>query len=564
MEASTTIREMINSAKKIVVPNYQRAYAWEVSSNDKERKHINVFLADLEEHNGGSTDSSYYFGHFLFEKQIGQYGIVDGQQRLTTIIIFLSALFEQLKSNITIEQKECHEDMIKRGVNDRFETVDYDSQFFKDYIINHTRHDIHGLETESAKRIARAFDYFKIKLQNKSESELCQLLDIVCNAVCTTHTVKSESEAIQMFIFQNNRGKKPSKLELLKAQFMHHVHLHCEKNSVEYILKDLTKRFAVIYQSIASIGHQIDEDTILRHTIHVYENTLSHVDIDDFINKKLTKDMPSIEFVNTFCRELEGNFGYLKKFFMIDQYRWLQIHSLITLSGLGVVLPFILKAYRLGLDEEKIADLCQHLECLVLRHRLIGTRADLSARINKEFRHFGLANKSIEAIISRVQHLKTTTDGWWDYWNNTELEKALKGELNHTVAKFLLWKYENFLKLSINKAGYKAGRYNDIINLPELEHIAPQTEPKLKPHGYGVYDDEFKNKYLNCLGNYLLVSKQHNCSIGNITFSEKLKTYTTLEQHRELKSLLDDSGIWTKEVIKKRHTKIVAFILSEF
>ncbi|MFO1373914.1 MAG: DUF262 domain-containing protein [Agitococcus sp.] len=560
MKPSTTIREMMTLARKITVPSYQRAYAWEVSTKENEQKHVNVFLADLEEHNGSFTTSPYYFGHFLFEKQSDKYCIVDGQQRLTTIVIFVSALFSILKDNISEEQTECFEDMIKRGSTIRFSTVNYDNKFFEDYIINKTKHDTHGLETESAKRIANAFQYFQKKLNNKSEEELRQLLNTICNAVCTTHTVNNESEAIQMFIFQNNRGKKPSKLELLKAQFMHHVHLYAKEDSGT-ILKNITARFAVIYQSIASIGRKIDEDTILRHTIHVYENTLSHIDIDDFINKKLTKDILSIEFINSFCQELEANFGYLKKFFITDQKR-IEIHSLIILGGFGVVLPFILKSYRFGLDEEKIAELCSILECLVLRHRVIGTRADITARINKEFIGFSLDNRNIEKIKHRVEHLKITTDGWWNYWNNSELEKALKGELNHTVAKFLLWKYENHLIKSMNKAGYAVSHYTDII-LPELEHIAPTTEPR-KPHGYDVYDDEFKNKYLNCLGNYLLVSKQHNCSIGNISFIEKLKTYTTLEQHRELKGLLDNSDIWTKEIIEKRHKKIVNFILAEF
>ena len=46
------------------------------------------------------------------------------------------------------------------------------------------------------------------------------------NASCTTHIVKNEAEAIQMFIFQNNRGKTPSNLEIIKAQFLYNVHLY--------------------------------------------------------------------------------------------------------------------------------------------------------------------------------------------------------------------------------------------------------------------------------------------------------------------------------------------------
>jgi len=44
------------------------------------------------------------------------------------------------------------------------------------------------------------------------------------NATCTTHPVKDEAEATQMFVFQNNRGKKPSNLEVIKAQFTFTYH----------------------------------------------------------------------------------------------------------------------------------------------------------------------------------------------------------------------------------------------------------------------------------------------------------------------------------------------------
>ena len=49
---------------------------------------------------------------------------------------------------------------------------------------------------------------------------MSKMLKIVGAASCTTHTVKHESDAVQMFIFQNNRGKDPTELEIIKAEFM--------------------------------------------------------------------------------------------------------------------------------------------------------------------------------------------------------------------------------------------------------------------------------------------------------------------------------------------------------
>ena len=150
MEASTTIQQML-AGNKIFVPSYQRAYSWDTEfDNSKTPKQTNVFLSDLEDYNRSSTTSSYYFGHFLFEeKDKTTFGVGDGQQRLTTIVIFLSALFKKLESirPLTENEEVAKEDMILRKSAHRFETVDYDKQLFKDYVVNQTKKDRNGLDT---------------------------------------------------------------------------------------------------------------------------------------------------------------------------------------------------------------------------------------------------------------------------------------------------------------------------------------------------------------------------------------------------------------------------------
>ena len=197
----------------------------------------------------------------------------------------------------------------------------------------------------------------------------------------------------------------------------------------------------------------------------------------------------------------------------------------------------------------------------VIRHRLIGTRADMTSRINDVFEKFTEENKKTSPIIERIEWMKTTSEWWWAYWNNEKLRDSLQGGINHAVAKYLLWKYEVHLEQQ-GKSGYSPTRFDRIIS-PELEHIAPTTEPEIKPHGYGNYDEEFRNQYLNCLGNYLLLSKSHNCAVGNVPFSKKLETYKHNEQQREIQTLVSENGVWNKEVIQTRKAKIVRFILEK-
>ena len=200
MEASTTIEGMIRG-NRIFVPDYQRAYSWEVE------KQVSVFLSDLEDYQRSNVATPYYFGHFLYEKkQDNEYAIIDGQQRLTTITIFLCALFNRIKEEreITEDEEIAYENMIKRKSRYKFSTVQYDDQLFRDYVIDNVKKDLYGIDTTSGNRIVAAYDFFVRQLKPMNIEHLNSLLSSVTNASCTTHIVNGEAEAIQMFIFQHN------------------------------------------------------------------------------------------------------------------------------------------------------------------------------------------------------------------------------------------------------------------------------------------------------------------------------------------------------------------------
>lgn len=565
MEQSTTIKGMLAN-RKIFVPTYQRAYSWDTEFDKKKpQKQVNVFVADLEDYNRSLTTTSYYFGHFLFEeKGDNLFGVIDGQQRLTTIIIFLSAVFTKLKElkPLSEEHDFLYKSLVKLGGNYTFATVDYDDRLFIDYVLNQTKKNKNGLDSESAKRIVNAFDFFTEYLHDKDETYLSKMLKTVSEASCSTHKVKNESEAIQMFIFQNNRGKKPSNLEIIKAQFMFIVHLYGgdEKDS---LIKDIKGRFETIYKSISKIEYNINEDDILVYTLRVHFNSLWESNAIEKINKLLSEENP-IPFIRSFTNSLAASFEHLTTFFGKDERENIEIHSLVTLGGFSIVIPFIIKAYTFGLQTKEICKICSSMEALVLRHRLIGTRADITSRISGVYQDFKDDQPDIKPIIDRIEWMKTTTDWWGAYWNTAEFERSTQGKIHPSTAKFILWKYENHLE-NQGKKGYSQSRF-DSIHSPELEHIAPQTPTNGEPipAGYCEYDEEFKNQFIDCLGNYLLISKSHNCSLSNDPFSKKRSTYNHLLQQREVQDMTSGEEIWNKEKIRLRKDKIVKFVLENF
>ena len=87
----TNIKSFFEGSKQYAIPVYQRAYSWG-------EKQWNEFLEDLKEATKGSNH--YFFGNVLLENT-GD--IIDGQQRITTIVIFARALCNELANRARVE-----------------------------------------------------------------------------------------------------------------------------------------------------------------------------------------------------------------------------------------------------------------------------------------------------------------------------------------------------------------------------------------------------------------------------------------------------------------------------
>ena len=89
------IKALFDSSTIFNIPKYQRAYAWE-------REQLDAFVEDLENQDT-NEDKDHFFGTILLQEQAseGEFNvidIVDGQQRITTIIIFMKLLLTEHKN----------------------------------------------------------------------------------------------------------------------------------------------------------------------------------------------------------------------------------------------------------------------------------------------------------------------------------------------------------------------------------------------------------------------------------------------------------------------------------
>lgn len=538
-----------SSQKSFVIPVYQRAYSW-----DKDQ--WNTLLNDLREQIKGNNN--YFFGNLLLEtiKKDKEYEVIDGQQRLTTLTIFMRAILDILQErekkgdeiDIDIEDKE--KIYLRNKGNIKLRPVEYDRACFDTIIVEGKNK--YEVSTLSQKKIIGAKRHFKKELAKEKTVDLLKIFEKLESTELTSIELEGKKDSALMFELQNNRGKDLTNMEKLKSYFMYQMYVYSDPEETESNIEYISNIFKQIY-IIINDYRDLNEDSVLIYHCNAYVKGYNYRTLDDV--KELFKSKnEKVQWIKGFCNELHTSFSNMKK---LEKSSDRNLKNLRNLSIPVFVYPFFIKGYKyFGEDDEKLSKLFHLMEVLVFRFHLINSRADIRSRLNEILEGFDGDLKKLK------RHLKKKLNDSW-YWGDDRIEDYLSSWMyENKVLNYLLWRYED----SIQGKGYSIG--NGSIENEQIEHISPQTpseEEELKS-GYEVnkdneYDEEFRKEYLNCIGNLMLISGSHNSSIGNKPFKNKLDSYNAnplLKQQAEIKSFISKDSIrWDKKAIDKRHDKIV-------
>jgi len=315
MERQTTIKKLFHEdGIQFAIPAYQRAYSWEL---DKDKKQIEQFIIDIKDQN---PKKKYFLGHFLFEKDENRetkFWVIDGQQRITTVIIFFSCLITELENrekengklidneNNEIEIWRIKENYIKLGKNYKFETVAYDNPFFESFVYENNQNAIQ--DTSSSRRISVAKSAFQ-KLFKKAElNDILNWKKIIDEAVITTFEVTDKVQATQIFAFQNDRGKDLTTLEKLKAFLIHKLYAVSENDNQESQIKNNETVFSDIYKQSERINFNEDQVLGFHNTAFLsgWESPLKNV--KDEINK-ISDNTLREKWIKDFVNNLKETF----------------------------------------------------------------------------------------------------------------------------------------------------------------------------------------------------------------------------------------------------------------
>lgn len=548
----TTIKGLFDNSIQYSIPVYQRAYSWDEDN-------WSVFLSDLLEQRG--RDNEYSYGNLLLEtiERETSYEVIDGQQRLTTIIIFMRALYNVLKERG--EEKdvldEIKEFFFVRKSNYRLRTVDNDRACFDTIVIADSNY---TPSSESQENIINAKDFFKKGLSKCSLDELRQIYAIVIKSKINRIELEGKKEASLMFELQNNRGRNLTNMEKLKSFFMYQMYVNSSAEETVGNVECISNHFKEIYSSVYDIKGMSEDNILIYHCNAYLRVAFGYKNLDD-IKKELSEQEDKIEWMKAFTRELAQTFTNLKTLQIKCKctfYKKLQ--RIRKKEGFAYfVYPFIIKGYKyIGDDDSKLDILFRILEIAAFRYHLVSSRADIGSRLSELIRNFR------GNLFDLREDFEDKFNGEY-HWSYDRMKDMLSGYMyENDVLHYLLWEYEE----SIQPKGYKIGSV--IIEKEQIEHISPQTPTDGKPleagyevNGQNQYTEDFVKNYLNCVGNLMLISGSHNASIGNEKFVEKLNSYNQtplLKQQSEIGTFLTNGKIeWMHEQIEKRKDKILKF-----
>lgn len=547
-----------SSQKSYEVPVYQRAYSWE-ETNWK------TFLDDLLEQIQGHNN--YFFGNLLLEviNKNRKYEIIDGQQRITTLSIFMRSTLNVLKSRedslelreFDFEEKE--KIYLKNSGNIKLRPVEYDRACFDALIVDNKKS--FSTNTDSQRRIKTAKEYFERELNKFDTPKILEILEKTENTELTIIELEGKKDSALMFELENNRGKELTNMEKIKSYFMYQMYVYSTPEEIETNIESISNIFKHIYLIINDLK-KIDEDRILIYHNNAYIKGFAYRSLDD-VKDLFKKSDNKIQWIKSYIEELHTTFSNIKEFKKSKNLFALRLNDLGTPA---FIYPFIIKGYKYFKDDEvKLNELFNLLEIIAFRKKLINSRANIQERLDKILLSFS------GDLVDLLDEIKSKLNESW-FWGDANTKNYLNGSMyKNSVLNYVLWRYEN----SIQNKGYSIRKFS--IEKEQIEHISPQNPTNGEPikTGYEVdennqYSDDFISNKLNCIGNLMLISGSHNASIGNKPFSEKLSTYKSnplLNQQAEIVNFAKNEGgqsVWKSESIAERNIKIVEFSINNW
>ena len=591
------------------IPDYQRGYSWE-------EQQVTEFLEDLELLAFGRY---HYTGTVVLHQSASDNrpmdvdgntytsaAIVDGQQRITTIVVLLDSISKSL-NGFSPQAKGLSQGLRKNFIETTSMTAqplfklslnqDTDHYFRTGILAQHPSVEAPKITSERRLLKAKAViaRYLEDNMQAEDVSAENWLRDLYSKVTTqlrfTLYEVEDEAEVGVIFEVMNDRGRPLTDLEKVKNFLLH------TSNTIGFdneLAQAANGAWAEILRQLMAAGlvSSADEDRLLRaHWLTNFDPQARQWQGSRSVKAKFdlrrhkgqceellatlhryTESLRAscISFCDAYHPNRPNSF---QSFASSPNKRNEVIEWSIKLARIGLIAPFLPLLLsvreRWPSDPDKYLDILRLCEIFAFRvYRLTERRSDAGQSALFRLGH--------DVAHRQVSFEDTTKRLKWEiaYWCGTDYFKRcmsndherMKSVYHWSGLRYFLYEYE--IALAQAKGASPIVTWNELRKgalKDTIEHILPQSI-----HGQAAWEEIFHEnhrRYIHDLGNLTLT--KHNPHYGNKAFPDKKggvssesPCYATSPLYVERELTLWEE--WTPSTIQDRRARLLEWALTRW
>lgn len=586
------------------IPRYQREYTW------NQRDWANLY-DDITQ-----NDAGYFLGSFIVvngtvnsKMDTIHYEVIDGQQRLTTLSLFLAALYARIMEHKDSIDDDMMLDDIRPLRNRLILKSDKSMTRVIPQVQNHNLEDYRWILKEhigldaimqkpkflGLRKMSKAFNYFYDRLGEDVGGRdgiecVRYLLDIcrlVCSAVVVQITVDSHADAYTLFASLNNRGVPLSAVDLIKNMLLGKV-AGVDDGQLDYYFErwqevlhnlgdDYKTQERFFRQNYDAFRREVNKPFIGESGSQLpLGSVATRSNLLKIYEKRMEADGGALKVLD----ELTENSALYSKIIGLDQESLDSelSHQLLELSRAQGVASYLMllflfkKKDQLELKDETLALLVRLLVCFFVRRNLTDTPPTrdlerLFISICESLESEGLKGiAAAEYIKKRLVDVSAS---------DTSFKERLEGpiyDVNPDMTRYILTVIASPSVTKEMKSlweRYASGNY-----VWTIEHIFPQGKNipdewvKMVADGDMSKAIEVQEKQVHTLGNLTITG--YNSKLSNMPFvtkRDRKDVYGANVGYRNGLNLNDElvnTDTWTSEQIQERTEKLAGLTLKAF
>ena len=559
------IKDLLSNKFLFEIPDYQRAYSW-TKENLKQLVEDIWESVELNKARGNKEFDQYepyFLGSIVLcskeykDDGCGIYDVIDGQQRLTSIIMLIAAIRDLIDNE---EYKKVLSDLIYQkpnvlmGIKEsiRVKARGKEEEFFKKYILTNGGtelvKDLDMEELSEAKQnMVNAIEVFRDSFFNENGELLEEKLNefivyLLQKVVLVVITTESFTSAFRLFNVINARGLPLTDSDLLKSE------------NLRVMNPEIRKEYTDIWESHEQdLGKEkLDQIIGFMRTMKL-KNKVEESVYEEF-SKKIFRNEPEYLGVN-FVNHLTAVKALYDKYIIdgnlegVSEEEKSYYKNLINI--MREFLPYDDWMAAVIRFAEKFNDDKLVLEFVkVLEKRLVIDWVNGNSFADRLNRVYGI----LEAIEEKdsLEEIKEAPVFLYDLERTTAyFENALNDIDFYSKGRMMIPKYI-FVRLDMEKRANEVLDYSDKIM---IEHVLPRNAKE------AYWKDNFsadqRRNWANKFGNLVIITGAKNTRANNKPFAEKVEQYLSKKSDFAITKEVLELSDWNMDSLKDRHESFV-------